>query len=115
MVRSIFSVHYYLMIKRIRRHVKDARFEDEREFDNRLVKLPIIKIEFDDNRARKSGKVFIQNSIKFDKKLEDMRIDAALEGYVSERQYLSKDRNWYIYEFYDVDSQNNLRLNQQVT
>lgn len=105
-----FSVHYYLMIKRIRRHVKDARFEDEREFDNRLVKLPIIKIEFDDNRARKSGKVFIQNSIKFDKKLEDMRIDAALEGYVSERQYLSKDRNWYIYEFYAVDSQKQLEI-----
>ncbi|GAQ18474.1 cell division protein FtsK [Oceanobacillus picturae] len=98
------------MIKRIRRHVKDARFEDEREFDNRLVRLPIIKIEFDDNRARKSGKVFIQNSIKFDKKLEDMRIDSALEGYVSERQYLSKDRNWYIYEFYAVDSQKQLEI-----
>lgn len=105
-----FSVHYYLMIKRIRRHVKDARFEDEREFDNRLVRLPIIKIEFDDNRARESGKVFIQNSIKFDKKLGDMRIDSALEGYVSERQYLSKDRNWYIYEFYAVDSQKQLEI-----
>ena len=94
----------------MRRHLKDARFEDEREFDNCLVRLPKIKIEFDDNRARKSGKVFIQNSIKFDKKLEDMRIDAALEGYVSERQYLSKDRNWYIYEFYAVDSQKQLEI-----
>ncbi|ENZ9221161.1 FtsK/SpoIIIE domain-containing protein [Enterococcus hirae] len=106
----LFSVHYYSLIKRMRRHLKDARFEDEREFDNCLVRLPKIKIEFDDNRARKSGKVFIQNSIKFDKKLEDMRIDAALEGYVSERQYLSKDRNWYIYEFYAVDSQKQLEI-----
>ncbi|MFB8590152.1 FtsK/SpoIIIE domain-containing protein [Enterococcus casseliflavus] len=105
-----FSVHYYLMVKRIRRHVKDARFEDEREFDNRLVRLPIIKIEFDNNQARKSGRVFIQNSIKFDKKLEYMRIDSALEGYVSERQYLSKDRNWYVYEFNAVDSQKQLEI-----
>ncbi|MDA5328269.1 FtsK/SpoIIIE domain-containing protein [Enterococcus lactis] len=106
----LFSVHYYSLIKRMRRNLKDARFEDEREFDNCLVRLPKIKIEFDDNHARKSGKVFIQNSIKFDKKLEDMRIDAALEGYVSERQYLSKDRNWYIYEFYAVDSQKQLEI-----
>lgn len=66
-----FSLHYYLMTKRIRRHIKDARFEDEREFDNRLVTLPKIKITFDDIRTRKSGKVFIKNTIKFDKKLEE--------------------------------------------
>ncbi|WP_079708021.1 helicase HerA domain-containing protein [Paraliobacillus ryukyuensis] len=105
-----FSVHYYATTKRIRRHIKDARFEDEREFDNRLVILPKIKIVFDDNRTRKSGKVFIKNTIKFDKKLEDMRIDSALKGYVSERKYLSKDRDWYIYEFYSVDSQKQLEI-----
>lgn len=106
----LFSVHYYLMIKRLRRHIKDARFEDEREFDNRLVRLPNIEIVFDDNRARRSGKVLIQNSIKFDKKLEDMRIDSALNGYVCERQYLSRDRNCYVYEFYAVDSQKQLEI-----
>lgn len=106
----LFSAHYYSMIKRLRRHIKDARFEDEREFDNRLVRLPNIKIEFDDKRNRKSGKVLIQNSIKFDKKLEDMRIDSALNGYVCERQYLSRDRNFYIYEFYAVDSQKQFEI-----
>jgi len=106
----LFSVYYYSMIKRLRRHIKDARFEDEREFDDRLVRLPNIKIVFDDNRTRKSGKVFIQNSIKFDKKLEAMRIDSALSGYVCERQYLSRDRNFYIFEFYAVDSQKQLEI-----
>ncbi|UUI40194.1 helicase HerA domain-containing protein [Oceanobacillus oncorhynchi] len=106
----LFSVHYYSMIKQLRRHIKDARFEDEREFDNRLVRLPNIEIVFDDNRARKSGKVLIQNSIKFDKKLEDMRIDSALNGYVCERQYLSRDRNCYIFEIYAVDSQKQLEI-----
>ncbi|MBF2593627.1 FtsK/SpoIIIE domain-containing protein [Listeria welshimeri] len=100
-----FAINYYLMVKRIRRHIKDARFEDEREFDNRLVKLPKIKITFDNNKLRTSGKVLIENSIKFDKKLEDMRIDSSLKGYVSERKYLSNDRDWYIYEFYSIDSQ----------
>ena len=89
-----FAFNYYRMTRRLRRHIKDARFEDEREFDNRLVKLPKIKILFDCNRSRISGKVFIENSIKFDQKLEKMRIDSALRGYVGERNYLSDDREW---------------------
>jgi len=99
-----FAFNYYRMTRRLRRHIKDARFEDEREFDNRLVKLPKIKIIFDCNRSRISGKVFIENSIKFDHKLEKMRIDSALRGYVGERNYLSDDRDWYVFEFYAVDS-----------
>ncbi|WP_207289787.1 FtsK/SpoIIIE domain-containing protein [Senegalia massiliensis] len=98
------------MVKRIRRHIKDARFEDEREFDNLTVKLPTIKIEFDDTTLRTTGKVYIKNSIKFDKKLEDMRIDSSLKGYISERKYLSKDRNWYIYEFYSINSQKQFEI-----
>src|SRR5690625_1091993 len=100
-----FALTYYNMIRRLRRHIKDARFEDEREYDNRLVRLPKIKIEFDCNRSRTTGKVLIKNSIKFDKKLENMRIDSALNGYISERNYLSDDRNWYVFEFYTIDSQ----------
>src|SRR5690625_1127231 len=99
-----FALTYYNMIRRLRRHIKDARFEDEREYDNRLVRLPKIKIEFDCNRSRTTGKVLIKNSIKFDKKLENMRIDSALNDYVCERNYASNDKNWYKFEFYAVDS-----------
>ncbi|UOQ48843.1 DUF87 domain-containing protein [Gracilibacillus caseinilyticus] len=105
-----FAISYYSITKRLRRQIKDARFEDEREFDNRLVRLPKIKIVFDDNRIRTTGKVLIQNSINFDKKLEDMRIDAALKGFVSERQYLSQDRDWYVYEFYSIGAQKQLEI-----
>lgn len=105
-----FALNYYSMTRRLRRHIKDARFEDEREFDNRLVKLPEIRVIFDCNRSRKTGKVLIKNSIKFDKKLENMRIDSALHGYVSERKYLSDDRDWYVYEFYEIDSQKQLEF-----
>lgn len=105
-----FALSYYSTIKRLRRQIKDARFEDEREFDHHLVILPKIKIKFDDNQSRTSGKVFIKNSIEFDSKLEDMRIDSALNRYVSERQYLSQDRNWYVYEFYAVESNNQVEI-----
>lgn len=108
-----FALSYYSIVKRLRRQIKDARFEDEREFDNRLVTLPKIKIVFDDNRIRTSGKVLIRNSIKFDKKLEDMRIDSALKGYVSERQYLSQDRNFYVYEFYSLGSQIQIEIKSE--
>lgn len=108
-----FALSYYSIVKRLRRQIKDARFEDEREFDNRLVTLPKIKIVFDDNRIRTSGKVLIRNSIKFDKKLEDVRIDSALKGYVSERQYLSQDRNFYVYEFYSLSSQIQIEIKSE--
>ncbi|TCI52066.1 DUF87 domain-containing protein [Exiguobacterium sp. SH5S13] len=105
-----FALSHYSTIKRLRRQIKDARFEDEHEFNHHLVLLPKIKITFDDNQNRKSGKIFIQNSIEFDSKLEKMRIDSALSNFVSERQYLSKDRNWYVYEFYAVESNNQVEI-----
>src|SRR5699024_5896462 len=91
-----FALRYYSITKRLRRQIKDARFEDEREFDNRLERLPKIKIVFNDNRKRTTGNVQIQNSIQCDKKIEEMRSDAALKGYVSEQQYFTQDRNWYV-------------------
>ncbi|WP_211220876.1 FtsK/SpoIIIE domain-containing protein [Jeotgalicoccus marinus] len=92
------------MTRRLRKHIKDARFEDEHEFDNHLVKLPKIKILFDSNHSRATGRILIKNSIKFDKKLENIRIDSALNGYVCERSYLTHDRDWYVFEFYSIDS-----------
>lgn len=108
-----YSLHYYSVVKRIRKYLLEAKFEIKNEFDTALVKLPKIKIKFDDNRTRKSGEILIQNSIKFDKKLEDLRIDSALKGYLSERQYLSQDRNWYIFEFYSTDSQKQIEIKSE--
>ncbi|MCY7621372.1 MULTISPECIES: FtsK/SpoIIIE domain-containing protein [Bacillus] len=108
-----FALSYYSIVKRLRRQIKDARFEGEHEFNNQLVKLPKIKIEFENSHSRMTGKVFIQNSIRFDRKLEDIRIDSALKGYVSERQYLSQDRKWYVYEFYAVKAQKQVEIKSE--
>lgn len=81
----------------IRKQIKDARFENEKEF-NGIVRLPKIKITFD-NRSLKTGKIFIRSSIQYDQRLEKLRLDSALQNFIVERQYLSDDRNWYVYEF----------------
>src|SRR5699024_8323818 len=108
-----FALRYYSIRKRLRRQIKDARFEDEREFDNSIERIPQRKIGCNDNRKSTTGKVLIQNSIQCDKKLEDMRIDAALKGYVSEQQYLSQDRNWYVYEIYSIGSQKQIEIKSE--
>ncbi|EXJ23867.1 hypothetical protein ADIAL_0659 [Alkalibacterium sp. AK22] len=107
-----YAIDYYGRIRKIRKHLLRANFDIRNEFDTTIVKLPKIIIQFD-NKKRNTGNIYIQNSIKFDKKLEDMRIDSALDGYVCERQYLSQDRNWYIYSFYNTDSMKQLEIKSQ--
>ena len=104
-----FAIEHYLIIKNIRKHLLQASFQ-ESHLKRRYITLPQIKIEFDDKRVRNTGKIMIQNSIQFDQKLEDLRIDSAIKQYVCERQYLSADRNWYIYEFYSVKSQQQIEF-----
>ena len=46
----------------------------------------------------------VENSIRFDKKLDGVDVSSALRGYVLERSYQSDDRDWYIYELIDAVS-----------
>jgi len=98
-----FSIEHYLIIKNIRKHLLQASFQDS-YLKRHYITLPKIKIEFDNKKVKNTGKIMIQNSIRFDQKLENLRIDSAIKHYVCERQYLSENRNWYIYEFYSVES-----------
>lgn len=104
-----FSIEHYLIIKNLRKHLLQASFQDS-YFKKRYITLPKIKVQFDNNKIRSTGKIMIQNSIQFDQKLEDLRIDSAIKQYVCERQYLSANRNWYIYEFYSVKSQQQIEF-----
>lgn len=98
-----YSINHYLIIKSIRRQILNAGY-DETNLNRRIVKLPKIKINFNNNKVRNAGSILIENSIRFDQKLENMRIDSAIKNYVCERQYLSENRNWYVYEFYSIKS-----------
>lgn len=91
-----FSFQHYFIILRIRKQIYDAKIQTE--FENSLIKLPKIKLKFDNKKN--NGTIFIRNSIKFDKQLQDLRLDGALKKYCVERQFLDMEGNWYTYEFY---------------
>lgn len=98
-----FSLNHYNMILNIRKQIKQARFETINNFESKYVHIPKIIIQFDDNGKRETGFIKIRNSIKFDKQLEQVRLDGALKRCIIERRFLSQDRNWYIFEFYRID------------
>lgn len=99
-----YAFDHYFMTKKLRKQILMAGYEENKTNDNLGTKLPNIHIEFDDRKKRLTGKIKIKNSVKLDKLLEKIRLDGALPNYLIDRQYLSDDRNWYIFEFYATDT-----------
>lgn len=99
----VYALNHYLMTKRLRKQILIAGYEENKYNENFGTKLPNIQIEFDDRKKRLTGKIKIKNSVKLDKLLEKVRLDGALPNYLIDRQYLSTDRNWYIFEFYAAE------------
>ncbi|MGF2058396.1 FtsK/SpoIIIE domain-containing protein [Enterococcus innesii] len=94
---------HYLMTKQLRKQLLIAGYEENKINEDIGLTLPEIHIKFDDKKARLTGRIKIKNSVKLDKLLEKIRLDSALPNYLIDRQYLSRDRNWYIFEFYATD------------
>lgn len=105
-----YAFDHYFMTKQLRKQILMAGYEENKTNDNLGTKLPDIQIEFDDRKKRLTGKIKIKNSVKLDKLLEKIRLDGALPNYLIDRQYLSDDRNWYIFEFYAVKVLNQLEM-----
>lgn len=97
-----YAVSHYLMIKQLRKQILAAGYDENKTNENMGITLPVIQIHFDDKKNRLTGKIKIKNSVKLDKLLEKIRLDGALPNHLIDRQYLSNDRNWYIFEFYDT-------------
>lgn len=108
-----YAFKHYFLVKSLRKQLKEARVSQEQELEYSIVEIPKIKIDFDDNKKRGQGKIYIENSIRFDIKLEDIRIDASLKGYVVESQYLSLDRKWYVFEIFSVQDLKQSAFNTQ--
>lgn len=91
----------------------DSRIFVERKFltsdETRFVKVPKIKIELDDDF--KTGKIEIENSIKYSEKLKDLDVSAALKNFISEEQYFTKDSNKLIIKIVDVQFDRVVKLN----
>lgn len=64
-----------------------------------ILELPQISLSFDKSLSK--GILTIRNSLKFDRKLNDLEISSALERYIVECHYISDDGNYYVYELID--------------
>lgn len=71
--------------------------------------LPRIDLELAEDG--KAAVLRIENSVKFDKRLDDVDVSSALKGFVVERTYQSDDRDWYVFELMDASSEFKLRFN----
>lgn len=70
--------------------------------------LPKIYLDFSEDGS--SATLIIENSIRFQKRLEDIDVSSALAGYVLERSYLTDDRNWLVYELVDASADLRIRF-----
>lgn len=71
-------------------------------FFGQFDQLPKFRISFADDF--RTAKLEVGNSIKADKRLDDVDLSAALRGYVVERHFSSIDRNFYVYELLDAQA-----------
>lgn len=95
------AIKRWLVIRRLRKELVQAKYANQTELEVKIAYVPSIKVEFDE--VLQTGRVFIRNSIKFDKSLETIRVDSALKGYVVEQQYIDDTHDWYIYDFYSTN------------
>lgn len=91
-----YFIHYSSIKNRLEKQMVDAGFGIERWF---YIELPKIEIEF--NSDFSEGKLKILNTLKFNKKLDDVVMSSALGKFIVERHYQTDDANNYIYELID--------------
>lgn len=88
--------HYWGIRNRLERQMLDAGFGIQRSY---FVELPKIKLVFEKDFA--AGTLTVRNALKFDRKLDDIVLSAALAKFIVESHYQSDDGNTYIYELID--------------
>lgn len=91
-----YFCRYHSVKNSLEKQMIDAGLYIER---GKILELPFIKLRFD--KGLSSGVLRIRNSLKFDKKLDDIVMSSALHRYIVERHYVTDDGNYYIYELID--------------
>lgn len=88
---------YHWRVKnRLEKQMLDAGFGIQR---NWYVSLPKIKLSF--SKDFSSGILKVQNMLRYDKKLDDTVLSAALGKFVVECHHQTDDANHYVYELID--------------
>lgn len=95
-----YAWKHYKLVLGLRKHLLDAGIYTTKKLGAmKWAKIPWITVDFDADY--KSGKVWIENSIKFNEKLNSIDISPSLGRYVIEQVYLTDDENHYRFDFYD--------------
>lgn len=94
----------YYIVFNLRQALLDASYYDDRFSIERVAKLPKIKVQFYD-KSGLAGKFFVRASLKFYQRIENAEFTPILQHYLVENSYLSKDGNWFVFEFYSVSTQ----------
>jgi hypothetical protein len=91
-----YFVLYVIVMNNLELQMIDAGLYIER---GDILELPRIQLVFDEGLSK--GILKIRNSLKFDKKLDDVVMSSALDKYVVESHYVTDDGNYYIYKLID--------------
>ena len=95
-----YAWKHYKLVLGLRKHLLDAGFYTTENLGAlKWAKIPWITVDFAPDF--KSGTVWIENSIKFNEKLDSIDISPSLGRYVVEQVYLTDDENHYRFDFYD--------------
>lgn len=89
----------YFLIKKLKIELLNSkRFSKSYLFNREVAKLPKITI----NRSNNHVTIKIRNSLALNEPLDSWDISSALGDYIVEKQYLTKNRNYYVYDLLDT-------------
>lgn len=107
-----FALTHYKLESKLRKQLIDGKFYFKRDKSN-LIILPKIVIEFENLRSLNNAIIRIENSIRFDRKLEELRISAAIPGFKVTQQFMSPDGDFYIYSIVSMDMFNQIEFDTE--
>lgn len=88
-----YFINYWYTRNLLEKQMIDAGFGIQRSY---YIELPKIKLSFAEGFS--SGVLRVRNSLKFDRKLDDVVMSAALGKFVVDRHYMTDDGNFFVYE-----------------
>ena len=95
-----YAWKHYKLVLVLRKHLLDAGIYTTKKLGAvKWAKIPWISVDFEPDF--KSGTLWIENSIKFNEKLNSIDISPSMGRYVVEQVYLTDDANHYRFDFYD--------------
>lgn len=88
-----YFVNYWYIKNLLERQMIDAGFSLQRSY---YVELPKVSLSFE--KGFSTGTLRIRNTLKNDKRLDDVVMSSGLGKYVVDRHYCTDDGNYYVYE-----------------